>query len=1125
MANLRETSTWEAGIYQLETSDPVMGGENGIDNRAPRQLANRTLWLKNELTKQIGLVNQANTNLGNQKADKTTQFTAGNGLTGGGDLSASRTLALGTPSKITATTTNVATSNTHSHEIDKASTTAAGIVQLNNTLTSTAANQALTAAQGKILNDSKLANTGVPTLNGTLAIQNNEWRKLDMYGADGVLWRMELNPAYKTAANGAIGMRFLLLDGHNRQCEYDFPKSSGNEKIAYQSWVNQQTAQINSKMVAKATGVNLDSQTNPCFFTHQGLTAKRLPVIASNDFAGLVIGHEADCTQLIAESGNLFVRGSDANPITQETDWTDWREILRNDTGVTLTGNQTITGVKTFASNVTVRGVGASNLTLGSGADDVFIQNTRANKFLQLKDNGVLSYSEQKIYHEGHKPKWREIEQIPNLITNPTQITSGDLNTYTAEGFYFCNANVHATAIKNTPINRAFSLQVLKTAGVVQILNEYQSSNVYVRAFYNGNWTAWTRLATINEVNSKLDKSGGVLTGHLQLNYQNEWVGYSANNPTEGKNGYYDVAVNGIARGGMQVIGRGGGRYDTIIGITPQGATNSDRRVGGLTVSQDGLHSSAYGHLHEYFVKTRDNQTIDGVKTFNKEIVIGSSNGWGRMTMPLTDGTNWVLETNPQYKSNPIGHPVLRFNHNDGGTRRFYDLVKSDKNETIAYQSWVENKVGKALPVGTVVAFARGINRQNGFLLCDGTNFNQNTYPDLYTALGNKNTLPKLNKTDVGQLSYFPSDNIPEDWLECNGQMVSQTVYPELFAYLGNKYGASGKLPDAEDRFIRSAGGGLTVGSKQTGTLGSIDGHPDWNSAGIAYDAAALSAEEVASLIGADPIAPNYTDYNFVQAQASGHSKGIYTVWSAIGNGWSHVLPDGKSARNSHGEVITYIHRPKSIVFKLCIKAKNTLDDVRFWIKAFGRVENEGRLDASHLAHDLRVHTHKAAQISDFAAAIKALTRRENKTGMLIPTHNSFKTQKVTTSGMLEIYPDGRIVQRFTFVCPVIYFHRHNLQAFYRSVLGISNFNAPDDSPHLEIPLWTAMPNKVLEARIHLSSGNIHHAFGEANEWAYDWDGIFNQHKEIKDKAYFSFRRWAGSTDEAVTFNIVVEGY
>ena len=49
MANLQETAQWEAGIYQLETSDPVMGGADGIDNRQAKQLGNRTLWLKNEL--------------------------------------------------------------------------------------------------------------------------------------------------------------------------------------------------------------------------------------------------------------------------------------------------------------------------------------------------------------------------------------------------------------------------------------------------------------------------------------------------------------------------------------------------------------------------------------------------------------------------------------------------------------------------------------------------------------------------------------------------------------------------------------------------------------------------------------------------------------------------------------------------------------------------------------------------------------------------------------------------------------------------------------------------------------------------------------------------------------------
>ena len=41
MANLSEMSRWEAGIYQWETSDPVQGGPNGIDNRPTRELANR----------------------------------------------------------------------------------------------------------------------------------------------------------------------------------------------------------------------------------------------------------------------------------------------------------------------------------------------------------------------------------------------------------------------------------------------------------------------------------------------------------------------------------------------------------------------------------------------------------------------------------------------------------------------------------------------------------------------------------------------------------------------------------------------------------------------------------------------------------------------------------------------------------------------------------------------------------------------------------------------------------------------------------------------------------------------------------------------------------------------------
>ena len=45
MANVPETSTWETGVYQFETTDPIQGGPGGVDNTPHQQLGNRTKWL------------------------------------------------------------------------------------------------------------------------------------------------------------------------------------------------------------------------------------------------------------------------------------------------------------------------------------------------------------------------------------------------------------------------------------------------------------------------------------------------------------------------------------------------------------------------------------------------------------------------------------------------------------------------------------------------------------------------------------------------------------------------------------------------------------------------------------------------------------------------------------------------------------------------------------------------------------------------------------------------------------------------------------------------------------------------------------------------------------------------
>ena len=51
MANLPETPQWEEGVYQIEVSDPVLGGPDGISNRQAKQLASRTLYLKQQVEK------------------------------------------------------------------------------------------------------------------------------------------------------------------------------------------------------------------------------------------------------------------------------------------------------------------------------------------------------------------------------------------------------------------------------------------------------------------------------------------------------------------------------------------------------------------------------------------------------------------------------------------------------------------------------------------------------------------------------------------------------------------------------------------------------------------------------------------------------------------------------------------------------------------------------------------------------------------------------------------------------------------------------------------------------------------------------------------------------------------
>ena len=159
-----------------------------------------------------------------------------------------------------------------------------------------------------------------------------------------------------------------------------------------------------------------------------------------------------------------------------------------------------------------------------------------------------------------------------------------------------------------------------------------------------------------------------------------------------------------------------------------------------------------------------------------------------------------------------------------------------------AYDKAVES-AGKGLPVGAVVGFPRAVANPEGYLKADGSTFAQATYPDLHRVLGS-NKLPNLTRSDIGMTAYFAFDDIPNGWIKYDeiATKVTQSAYPELYRLLVAQYGSIAAVPKAEDRFVRNAAGGLTVGTQQGDASRNITGETkDGYDGDTVYDPAAAA--------------------------------------------------------------------------------------------------------------------------------------------------------------------------------------------------------------------------------------------------------------------------------------------
>ncbi|HHF6958596.1 TPA: pyocin knob domain-containing protein [Haemophilus influenzae] len=324
-----------------------------------------------------------------------------------------------------------------------------------------------------------------------------------------------------------------------------------------------------------------------------------------------------------------------------------------------------------------------------------------------------------------------------------------------------------------------------------------------------------------------------------------------------------------------------------------------------------------------------------GIGNFKVEQGQGDANGY------KTDG-NYYLASGQNLPENGEWHIEVVSGGATNAVRQIARKANDNKIKTRFFNgsNWSEWKDagGDGVPIGAVVSFPRAVTNPVGFLRADGSTFSQQTFPDLYRTLGNSNQLPDLTRSDVGMTAYFAVDNIPSGWIAFDSirSTVTQQNYPELYQYLVDKYSSISNVPLAEDRFIRNTGNGLNIGQTQSDEIKKhvhrVRTHwADSSDSSIFYD-------KTKTVIDSRLRTATTTDDNLSD------------------NGFMHPLLDSPMAT---GGAET---RPRAIALKLCIKAKNTFDDVQFWVKAFGVVENAGALDAGTLAQNMQALSARVEQ-------------------------------------------------------------------------------------------------------------------------------------------------------------------
>lgn len=148
-------------------------------------------------------------------------ITAGNGLTGGGNLSADRSISMGTPSTISASSSNTATGNTHTHSLENLPISKITDLQ-------SALDAKFNVGGGTINGNSQISRGNAFTTFGVSANAGNA-REYQLLTAGVLRWTVRANTTAESGANAGsnLEIRNYADDGSGLGVVVTFDRASG----------------------------------------------------------------------------------------------------------------------------------------------------------------------------------------------------------------------------------------------------------------------------------------------------------------------------------------------------------------------------------------------------------------------------------------------------------------------------------------------------------------------------------------------------------------------------------------------------------------------------------------------------------------------------------------------------------------------------------------------------------------------------------------------------------------------------------------------------------------------------------------------------------------------------------